>query len=39
MKIKNVHIFGGGTVQFFSSHFALTAPAYGQTARILEKLV
>jgi hypothetical protein len=39
VKIKNVHIFGGGTVQYFSSHFALCAPAYGQTARQLETLV
>ena len=37
-KIKNVHIFGGGTVAHIANHFAITAPAYGQTARKLEQL-
>lgn len=39
MKVKNIHIFGGGTVQFFTGHFALSAPAYGHTARRLQELV
>ena len=39
MKIKNIHIFGGGTVAHISNHFAITAPAYGSTARKLQKLV
>ena len=30
---KNIHIFGGGTVSYVSSHLALSAPAYGSTAR------
>lgn len=32
MKIKNVYIFGGGTVAHITNHFAVTAPAYGNTA-------
>lgn len=35
MKIKNIHIFGGGTVAHISNHFAISAPAYGGTARKL----
>lgn len=36
---KQVHIFGGGTVNFIRNHLAITAPAYGSTARKLEGLV
>jgi hypothetical protein len=32
MKIKNAYIFGGGTVAHIANHFAVTAPAYGNTA-------
>jgi hypothetical protein len=35
MRIKNVHIFGGGTVNHVSSHFAVSAPAYGRTMHAL----
>lgn len=35
---KQVHIVGGGTISHVRSHFALCAPAYGQTARVLEQL-
>lgn len=38
MKIKNIHIFGGGTVAHISNHFAVCAPAYGITAETLESL-
>lgn len=31
--IKNVHIFGGGTVAHLTNHFALSAPAYGTIAK------
>lgn len=30
---KKIHIFGGGTVSYIASHLALSAPAYGSTAR------
>ncbi len=39
MKIKNIHIFGGGTVAHISNHFAVCAPAYGTAAKQLEKIV
>jgi hypothetical protein len=32
MKIKNIHVFGGGTVAHIASHFAVCAPAYGTAA-------
>lgn len=32
MKNKSVHIFGGGTVEHITNHFAVCAPAYGATA-------
>lgn len=32
MTNRKIHIYGGGTVQHISSHFALAAPAYGSTA-------
>ncbi|GBG14480.1 uncharacterized protein NMK_2079 [Novimethylophilus kurashikiensis] len=32
---KQIHIFGGGTLQHVRSHLALCAPAYGNTARLL----
>lgn len=38
MKIKNIHIFGGGTVSHITSHLALSSPAYGTTARRLHAL-
>jgi hypothetical protein len=38
MKIKNVHIFGGGTVAHVASHFAVSAPAYGHTAHSIADL-
>ncbi len=38
MRIKNVHIFGGGTVAHITNHLAVTAPAYGHTARELKAL-
>jgi len=38
MKVKKVHIFGGGTVAHIANHLALTAPAYGTTAKRLAVL-
>ena len=38
MKIKNIHIFGGGTVAHIANHLAICAPAYGNTARTLATL-
>lgn len=35
---KTVHIIGGGTVSHIRSHLALSAPAYGNTARKLDEL-
>jgi hypothetical protein len=32
MKIKNIHVIGGGTVSHVTNHFAVCAPAYGTTA-------
>lgn len=37
-KIKNIHIFGGGTITHIANHLALSAPAYGRTAKTLEKM-
>lgn len=37
-KIKNVVIFGGGTVSHIANHFAIAAPAYGTTARMLDNM-
>lgn len=34
-----IYIFGGGTVNYVRSHFALSAPAYGNTARALSKML
>lgn len=39
MKIKNVHIFGGGTVSHIANHFAVCAPAYGTTAKYLKEIM
>lgn len=39
MKIKNVHIFGGGTFFDITNHFAIAAPAFGWTANKLYSLV
>lgn len=36
--MKNIVIFGGGTISHVRSHLALCAPAYGGTARKLESL-
>lgn len=33
LKIKKIHVIGGGTVSHVRPHFALCAPAYGETAR------
>lgn len=35
MNIKYIHIYGGGTVAHITNHFAVCAPAYGQTAKFL----
>jgi hypothetical protein len=37
--VKNVHIFGGGTVAHIANHLALCAPAYGTTAHDLERII
>lgn len=39
IKIKNIHIFGGGTVAHIANHFAVCAPAYGTTARHLNHII
>lgn len=36
--MKNTHIIGGGTVSYVRSHLALSAPAYGETAKKLHNL-
>lgn len=36
--MKNIEIIGGGTVSHVRNHLALTAPAYGNTARKLHNL-
>ena len=38
MDKKQIAIFGGGTVQWIASHLALSAPAYGTTARQLAEI-
>src|SRR5271169_451462 len=38
-KIKDIHIFGGGTVAHISNHFAVTAPAYGTTAKEIYEIL
>ena len=38
MANKFIHIIGGGTVYHVRNHLALSAPAYGTTARNLHKL-
>lgn len=35
----SIHIFGGGTLSHIRSHFAITAAAYGETARTLHALL
>ena len=37
--MKNIEIIGGGTVSHVRNHLALTAPAYGNTARKLEDIL
>jgi hypothetical protein len=39
MKIKQVYIFGGGTVAHIANHFAVCAPAYGTTAKQLKYIM
>jgi hypothetical protein len=36
--MKTINIIGGGTVSYIRNHLALCAPAYGSTAKKLEKL-
>jgi hypothetical protein len=36
--MKNIHIIGGGTVSHIRNHLALTAPAYGATAKKIYRL-
>jgi len=36
---KEIHIIGGGTVFHIRPHLALSAPAYGKTAKILRNLI
>ena len=36
--MKNIHIIGGGTVNHIRPHLALSAPAYGGTARKLREI-
>ena len=38
MDKKQIAIIGGGTVSWIASHLALSAPAYGQTARLIESI-
>src|ERR1041385_1938369 len=35
----DIHIIGGGTVFHVRNHLALTAPAYGSTARTIFKIL
>lgn len=37
-KMKKIQIIGGGTVQYISNHFAICAPAYGKTAKVIEDI-
>lgn len=37
--MKAIHIFGGGTIAHIANHFAIAAPAYGNTARRLSELL
>ena len=39
MKIKQVYIFGGGTVTHIANHFAVCSPAYGTTAKHLRHIM
>lgn len=34
-----IHIFGGGTINYVRTHLALCAPAYGNTARQLHRIL
>lgn len=38
MQEKTVHVIGGGTVSYIRTHLALSAPAYGETARKIAML-
>ena len=38
MDKKKVVIIGGGTVSWVRNHLAVSAPAYGNTARMLEEI-
>lgn len=37
--MKEIHILGGGTVSHVRNHLALTAPAYGSTARFINSIL
>lgn len=38
-KIKNIHVFGGGSIAHISNHFAVCAPAYGNTADKIHEII
>lgn len=37
--MKTIHIFGGGTVSHVRPHLAISAPAYGGTAKRIKKII
>jgi hypothetical protein len=37
--MKNIDIIGGGTISHVRNHLALSVPAYGTTARLIEQLI
>lgn len=39
INIKNIEIIGGGTISHVRNHLALTAPAYGSTARTIFSMI
>lgn len=39
MKIKNIYIFGGGTISHIANHFAVCSPAYGTTVKYLKEIM
>lgn len=39
MNVKKIHVFGGGTVSHITNHFAVCSPAYGTTAKELQKII
>lgn len=36
---KQIYIIGGGTVEYIANHFAISAPAYGKTARQIRDII